>query len=167
MHVPSAVSYMNREEASAVAKIVTKLIKSCITSSQIGIITPYQGQRALIHDTLYSNESLDKSVFEKIEVSSVDAFQGREKDFIIVSCVRSNDKSNIGFVSDVRRLNVSLTRARYGLIILGNPKTLASDPLWHNLLRKFRNLSVFMEGNLENLVPCSLQLPKIKSIQIN
>ena len=55
------------------------------------------------------------------------AFQGREKDFIILSCVRGNEHQGIGFLSDPRRLNVALTRARYGLIILGNPQACPSD----------------------------------------
>jgi hypothetical protein len=64
--------------------------------------------------------------------------QGREKDYIIVSCVRSNEQSGIGFLADPRRMNVALTRARYGLILLGNPRVLSRQPLWNALLSHFK-----------------------------
>lgn len=57
-------------------------------------------------------------------MASVDAFQGREKEYILLSCVRSSEKHGIGFLSDPRRLNVALTRARFGLVIFGNPRVL-------------------------------------------
>jgi regulator of nonsense transcripts 1 len=121
----SGTSFLNRVEANNVEKIISKLLKLSIHPSQIGVITPYQGQRAYILQTMTMAGSMSREIYEGIEVASVDAFQGREKDYIILSCVRSNDVSGIGFVADARRMNVALTRARYGLIVLGNPRVLS------------------------------------------
>jgi len=143
-----------------VEKIVTKLLKSSIHPSQIGIITPYQGQRAFIMQMMIMNGNMKKELYEAVEVASVDAFQGREKDYIILSCVRSNDNSSIGFVSDARRMNVALTRARYGLIVLGNPKVLSKNHLWNNLICHFKELQVLMEGNIGNLQPSPLHFSR-------
>lgn len=69
-----------------------------------------------------------------IELNTVDGFQGREKDFVIISCVRANDHGSIGFLSDKRRMNVALTRARYGLYVIGNAQTLRQNALWGGLI---------------------------------
>lgn len=114
-----------RTEASNVEKIVTKFFKSGVVPAQIGIVTPYEGQRSYIVNYMQFNGSLKKDLYKEIEVASVDAFQGREKDYIILSCVRSNEHQGIGFLNDPRRLNVALTRAKYGIVILGNPKVLS------------------------------------------
>lgn len=88
--------------------------------------------------------------------------QGREKDYIIVSCVRSNEQSGIGFLSDPRRMNVALTRARYGVILLGNPRVLSKQPLWNALLMHFKEHELLVEGPLTNLKPSMLQLSQPK-----
>ena len=93
----SGTSFLNRTEANNVEKIVTKLSKSGVVPSQIGVITPYEGQRSYIVSTMQQSGSLRSDVYKEIEVASVDAFQGREKDYIILSCVRSNESQGIGF----------------------------------------------------------------------
>jgi regulator of nonsense transcripts 1 len=156
----SGTSYLNRAEASHVEKIVTRLLKCAILPSQIGVITPYDGQRAFIQQLMQLSGPLRKDMYAEVEVASVDAFQGREKDYIILSCVRSNDHQGIGFLSDPRRLNVALTRAKYGLVVLGNPRVLGKDPLWYSLIRHFQSKSLLMEGtNLAALRPSMLHLP--------
>ncbi|PFH31973.1 RNA helicase (UPF2 interacting domain) protein [Besnoitia besnoiti] len=122
----SGTSYVNRVEAGNIEKIVTFLLKCGLKASQIGVITPYDGQRAHISSLFQRQTTLGQAAFADLEVASVDAFQGREKDFILLSCVRSNSNTGIGFLADARRLNVALTRAKYGLIICGNASVLAN-----------------------------------------
>jgi hypothetical protein len=107
----------HRTEASNVEKIATKFFKSGVLPNQIGIVTPYEGQRSYIVNYMQFNRSLEKELYKDIE-ASVDAFQGREKDDIILSCVRSNEHQGIDFLNDPRRLNVALTRAKYGVVTL-------------------------------------------------
>ena len=97
-------------------------MKNGIKPHQIGIITPYEGQRAYVVQHMQFNGGMSQKL---LEVASVGAFQGREKDFIILSCVRSNEHQGIGFLNDARHLNVALTRAKFGVIIIGNAKVLS------------------------------------------
>ncbi|KAJ3327492.1 hypothetical protein HDU76_011708 [Blyttiomyces sp. JEL0837] len=109
---------------------------------------------------------LKKELYKEVEVASVDAFQGREKDYIILSCVRSNDHQGIGFLSDPRRLNVALTRAKYGVAILGNPKVLSKNMLWYELLMLFKQSNCLVEGALNNLNVSLIQLIKPKKAAV-
>ncbi|RKP11444.1 hypothetical protein BJ684DRAFT_12914, partial [Piptocephalis cylindrospora] len=154
----SGTSYLNRTEAATCEKVVTRFLRSSVQPSQIGIITPYEGQRSFMVNYMQFSGTLRKELYKEIEVASVDAFQGREKDYILVSCVRSNEHQGIGFLSDPRRLNVALTRARYGIVLLGNPKVLSRNPLWYHLLQHFRDRACLVEGPLSNLHPSVMQL---------
>ncbi|ETW49233.1 hypothetical protein PFMALIP_02736 [Plasmodium falciparum MaliPS096_E11] len=171
----SGTSYLNRSEASNMEKLVRTLLQCGLKPSQIGVITPYEGQRAYITSLFQKNISFQNS--SDIEVASVDAFQGREKDFILLSCVRSNKKLGIGFLNDPRRLNVALTRAKYGLIICGNAKVLSRhhfisrekinanetitnvNSVWINLLSQFKKKDLIVEGCLANLKPVNINIP--------
>lgn len=159
---PTGTSYLNRAEAANVEKAVTQLLRGGVRGEQIGVITPYEGQRAHVLSVLARLGPLGTKAYETVEVSSVDAFQGREKDFIILSCVRSNEHQGIGFLGDPRRLNVALTRARYGLMLLGNARVLAKQPLWNALLVHFRECGCLVEGPLQNLRQSLVQLPPPK-----
>ncbi|KAJ5247534.1 hypothetical protein N7468_002517 [Penicillium chermesinum] len=158
----SGTSYLNRTEATNVEKIVTRFFKAGVQPANIGIITPYEGQRSYVVSSMQANGTFKKENYKEIEVASVDAFQGREKDYIILSCVRSNDHQGIGFLSDPRRLNVALTRARFGLVILGNPKVLSKHPLWNYLLQHFKERHCLVEGPLSNLQESLIQFSRPK-----
>lgn len=158
----SGTSYLNRTEATNVEKVLTRFLQNGVNPSQIAVITPYEGQRAHVVAVMMRNGALRQDLYKSIEVSSVDAFQGREKDIIVLSCVRSNEHQGIGFLSDPRRLNVALTRARYGVVILGNPRVLSKQPLWNSLLNYFKEHSCLVEGPLNNLKPSMVQLHKPK-----
>ncbi len=159
----SGTSYLNRTEASNVEKVVTRFFKAGVKPADIGVITPYEGQRSYIVSTMQNTGTFKKEAYKEVEVASVDAFQGREKDFIVLSCVRSNDNQGIGFLSDPRRLNVALTRAKYGLVILGNPKVLSKHELWHHLLVHFKDRKTLVEGPLNNLQVSLLQFGRPKT----
>ncbi|CAI4225896.1 unnamed protein product [Auanema sp. JU1783] len=158
----SGTSFLNRTEAANVEKLASKLIKGGMRPEQIGIITPYEGQRSFIVQYMHTQGALNSKLYEHMEIANVDAFQGREKDFIIVTCVRSNEQSGIGFLNDPRRLNVALTRAKYGLVIIGNGKVLARQPLWNDLLATFKHKNLIVEGPINNLKPIQMTLPKPK-----
>lgn len=160
----SGTSYLNRTEAANVEKITTRFLKSGVKPEQIGIITPYEGQRAYLVQYMQYQGSLHSKLYQEIEIASVDAFQGREKDIIIMSCVRSNEHQGIGFLNDPRRLNVALTRAKYGIIIVGNPKVLSKQQLWNNLLNFYKEKKVLVEGSLNNLKESMIQFAKPKKI---
>lgn len=156
----SGTSFLNRTEAASVEKLVTLMLRTGIVPDQIGVITPYEGQRAHVVTHMQRNGPMRTELYSEIEVASVDSFQGREKDYIILSCVRSNDQQGIGFLRDPRRLNVALTRAKYGVIIIGNAKLLARNALWNALLIHFQERDCLVEGPINNLLPSMMSLPQ-------
>ena len=153
-------SYENKLEAQIIAKLILKFPNN-ISHKNIGIITPYIGQKNLLYSLLSKNDNYN------LEISSVDSFQGREKDYIIISTVRSNPQNITGFIKDPRRLNVMLTRAKYGLIILGNVNSLFNAKqndlieddnnkstvvnkytVWRNLIEFYKNKGSLVSFNL-------------------
>ncbi|EDK45041.1 conserved hypothetical protein [Lodderomyces elongisporus NRRL YB-4239] len=165
-------TYSNRDEISYIQQILRVLIlEKGIKREDIGVITPYSGQRDLISSTLVKDEVINPQREElKIEIdvddirndskpvnihivsgvmiASIDAFQGREKDFMVMSCVRSNTQGVIGFLRDERRLNVALTRARYGMIMVGDVKTLKlGDKLWKEYMEYLEERKLIHGGD--------------------
>ena len=126
-------SYSNAAEAEQVMKTLEILSKDYSFNEQeqtIGIVSPYSSQVILLKKLL-EDSSLADEFKELVEINSVDGYQGRERDVIILSTVRSNRKHNVGFLSDWRRMNVAITRAKSGLIVVGDVDTLVNgDVHW-------------------------------------
>jgi superfamily I DNA and/or RNA helicase len=127
-------SYANYVEARMVAEIVSGVLgsgwgksSSHYISASIGVIAPYKAQVDALRQALLA--VLTPQSMSAVEISSVDGFQGREKELIVFSATRANSGGRVGFVSDWRRLNVTLTRARSGLIVVGHAATLEQEPM--------------------------------------
>ena len=105
----------------------------------VGIISPYRAQVQLLRRLLKQNEFF-KPFRRLISVNTVDGFQGQERDIIVISLVRSNDEGQIGFLRDLRRMNVAITRARMKLIILGDRSTLTRHPFYRKLWQYVQSL---------------------------
>lgn len=118
----------NPGEADIVARQVQELVDAGVAPSEIAVITPYAAQARLLR-TLIGNAA--------IEIDTVDGFQGREKEAIVISLVRSNTTGEVGFLSDTRRTNVALTRARRKLIVIGDSSTLANHEFYRRMLDHF------------------------------
>jgi len=129
-HLKDSKSIVNEIEAEVAVKLANDYLKSGLTEDDIGIISPYADQVKIIQDKT------------PVEVKTVDGFQGREKEIIIISTVRSNEDGNIGFLRDLRRLNVAITRAKRKLIIIGNADTLKTNPTYERLIEFARKNNV-------------------------
>ncbi|EXB46303.1 DNA-binding protein SMUBP-2 [Morus notabilis] len=125
-------STLNEGEAEVAMAHARRLVLSGVQASDIGIITPYNAQVVLLK-MMKSNE--DK--LKDMEISTVDGFQGREKEAIIISMVRSNSKKEVGFLSDRRRMNVAVTRARRQCCLVCDTETLSSDGFLKRLIEYF------------------------------
>lgn len=120
-----STSKENPEEALIVEQLTYNLFRSGVEPQDIAIISPYNDQVDLI------DQKMD---VEDLEIKSVDGFQGREKEVVIISLTRSNTNNAIGFLEDVRRLNVSLTRARRKLIVIGDSSTITDHETYEHFL---------------------------------
>jgi len=127
-------SYINQQEADKALWALQEVCRSEeLGPDDVGIVTPYKGQVNLIKRIIRERLSLQR-FRTGLEVESVDGFQGQEKEVIIFCAVRNNREGKVGFLSDWRRLNVMLTRAKRGCIVIGSRLTLVSDPLWQQWL---------------------------------
>ncbi|QQS30876.1 MAG: AAA family ATPase [Sphingobacteriales bacterium] len=137
---PQTMSFSNPQEATLLLKYLSQILESIEFEQpdyagqvNIGIIAPYKEQVRLIETEIMHYETLVKYL-PNISIDTVDGFQGQERDIIAMSLVRSNDRAEIGFLADVRRTNVAMTRARKKLVISADSATLAIHPFYQKLL---------------------------------
>lgn len=116
-------SYSNFDEAFLVEQLVRNYIALGVKPSSIGVITPYWAQVAVLRSLLWDGPS----DLQRVTIHTVDGFQGREKELIIISFVRSSPAKKVGFLSETRRINVSVTRAKRCCIAIGDSATLDKD----------------------------------------
>jgi len=126
---PGSDSRENEGEALLVAAEVERVLALGVAPGDVAVIAPYDGQvqrlRALLH----------ARVEQGLEVDTVDGFQGREKEAVVVSLTRANESGEVGFLADVRRMNVAMTRARKKLVVVGDGATVARHPFYERFLR--------------------------------
>ncbi len=132
---PETLSRLNTEEAQLLIHQAEVLVEDIGTQTWLdeqitmGIITPYNAQVDQLHKLAEASPILEP-LYRLVTINTVDAFQGQERDVIAISFVRSNEKGEVGFLSDIRRTNVAMTRARKKLIMIGDSATLSSHPFY-------------------------------------
>ena len=131
---PDGLSKRNPREAELILRKVNALIEAGLAPQDIAVIAPYAAQVRLIRDQFEGNG---------LEIDTVDGFQGREKEAVLISLVRSNDKNEIGFLADRRRMNVALTRARRKLLVIGDSATLGGDEFYRDFFEYVESLNVY------------------------
>jgi ATP-dependent RNA/DNA helicase IGHMBP2 len=125
---PDGESRRNPGEGDIVARQVEQLIDAGMSPRDIAVIAPYAAQVRLLRERL---------IIDGLEIDTVDGFQGREKEAVVISLVRANATGEIGFLNDTRRMNVALTRARRKLIVVGDSATIGGSAFYQRMLEYF------------------------------
>jgi superfamily I DNA and/or RNA helicase len=139
--IPESRSTANPEEADLLLKRLAQLLAPYDQAEHeqdrltIGVIAPYRAQINYLKDAIEENDALNGLLQSRmLSVGTVDSFQGQERDIIAISLTRSNHHGDIGFLSDIRRMNVGMTRARRKLLLVGDSSTLGAHPFFMGLL---------------------------------
>ena len=130
-------SKYNYGEVDLVIQTIKELLEIGLAEADIGVITPYSAQASEIRKELKMHQ-IGQTVRTKVEVSTVDGFQGREKEVIIISMVRSNAHHTIGFLSNEKRMNVAVTRAKRLCALIGDSGTVSKNAFLASLCAYFR-----------------------------
>ena len=135
---PETLSHSNPGEGNVLFRHLQQLLADYamhehLPSIEIGIISPYKEQREWLRDNL-AHTPLERKKLQELSIKTIDGFQGQERDVIYISLVRSNDRQEIGFLNDLRRMNVAITRARKKLVVIGDSATIGATPFYKRFL---------------------------------
>ncbi|KAF7870646.1 hypothetical protein EAF04_004390 [Stromatinia cepivora] len=163
-------SLINVPELNAAIQLYQRLktdYRSYDFRGKIGIITTYKAQLNELKRRF--GAKFGDEIFEEIEFNTTDAFQGREREIIIFSCVRAKASGGIGFLNDIRRMNVGLTRAKSSLWVLGDSRALEQGEFWNRLIQDARSRSRYTSGDIMGLLskPTSKDAPAIDYSQLS
>ncbi|TAQ88938.1 hypothetical protein B7494_g2735 [Chlorociboria aeruginascens] len=145
-------SFINIPELNAAMQLYLRLktdYKSIDFKGKIGIITTYKAQLNELRNRFA--RKYGEGIFEEIEFNTTDAFQGREREIIIFSCVRAT-KGSIGFLADIRRMNVGLTRAKSSLWVLGDSRSLQHGQYWNRLIEDAKTRNRYTGGDVMSIL---------------
>lgn len=152
----SLVNHQEVNTAMAVFRRIKADFREQDFAGMIGIITPYKQQLYELKRRFQSE--FGQKILETIEFNTTDAFQGREREIIIFSCVRASPSGGVGFLSDIRRMNVGLTRAKSSLFVLGNAQSLLRNEFWGKLVRDAKTRGVYTDGNIQAMLGKSTRI---------
>jgi superfamily I DNA and/or RNA helicase len=133
-------STRNAGQAERVASELKRLLRRGLTPAQVAVITPYEAQARNLRALLSEERK------QGLEIGTVDGFQGREKEAIVVDTGRSNPDGQLGFLADVRRMNVALTRAKRFLLVVGDSATLGGHPYYDAFLRNAESAGAWVSA---------------------
>ncbi|XP_044721831.1 AAA domain-containing protein [Hirsutella rhossiliensis] len=154
----SLVNTRELEVAMQMYDTFSKKYRDCDLAGKIGIITPYKAQLFELRRRFKSRYGED--IADIIEFNTTDAFQGRECEIIIFSCVRASSTGGIGFMTDIRRMNVGLTRAKSSLWILGDSRALVQGEFWRKLIEDARARDRYTKGDIISMFRRPLEQAK-------
>jgi len=137
----------NRDEAQFTLRHLSAYLEAAVfktngVTPSIGIISPYRQQVLLLKEMIQEEDSLSSYV-GRLQVQTIDGFQGQERDIIYISLTRSNAEGQIGFLNEIRRMNVAMTRARYKLVIIGDSSTIGQHPFYAGMIQYAESLDAY------------------------
>ena len=168
--IPESRSTANPEEAHLLLERLAQLLEPCDPTDHdqrpltIGVIAPYRAQINYLKDAIEDSAVLNDLLLQRrLSVGTVDSFQGQERDIIAITLTRSNPQGEIGFLSDIRRMNVGMTRARRKLLLVGDSSTLCHHPFFVDLLVYIKRMGGYFARarSCENLLNVSQIAPAV------